>query len=297
MVDLIIDTPGVFARGWFAAIKAEGGPFQDGSQMPESVPPKATELSLRMILTLLDRYSYRIKEHPERMLACWDGKPKRDKGRAHKTPEFHAEANNFRDALKYLFKAPSCLVESAEADDCVATAAYRSSREGNQVVIMSGDKDLQQLAGGNIRYYCLVKKMVLTREHILSRWEGIKRPSQIAIALAIMGDPLDKIPGIRGYGPKKVESLFQAVSGDMNFSEALEAIDHQLPEKHKDAFYESLDLTLLDSEVEGVPEPGKIQLLKPSGMRQLVGEDRVPPDYFRVYEDYQLDGDGDFTDL
>ena len=89
---------------------------------------------------------------------------------------------------------------------------------------------------------------------ILQRWK-IKRPIQLAIALAIQGDSSDNISGIKGWGPKKVEKLFESVTPDMEFEAALSAIVSQIPENKQEEFFESLDLTLLDCDIPGVPSP------------------------------------------
>lgn len=202
--DVIYDANSLYARGWHAA-QAQPDIHLDDS---EGRPIGAILAGLKVVLSLMDDDSNRLPERVDRMLFCWDGKSKTDKGREPKPSAYYEEMDHFKEVMTTLFHAAHAGSASAEADDAVATAAYRSEKQGNTVYVVSGDKDLQQLQGGKIGYFCLNKKTLLSRAAILERWK-VKRPSQIAIALAILGDKLDNIEGINGYGPKKVEKLFE----------------------------------------------------------------------------------------
>jgi DNA polymerase-1 len=161
------------------------------------------------------------------------------------------------EELLAAFRIPCLSHLRYEADDVIATAAF-NLHNSRWVYVVSGDKDLQQLQGGNVVYYCLNNKSVLPRRVITSKW-GVKRPSQVAIALAILGESVDKVPGIKGWGPKKVEKLFAAVTEDMGFDDALSVIERQIPDELLPVFYESLNLTMLNRQVPDVPEPNPIK--------------------------------------
>jgi 5'-3' exonuclease len=249
-VDLVCDGSAVFARAFYAS---QSCPLTDraGKQIA------GIAAGLGIVLSLLDCHSDRIG-NVGRTLFCWDTASKTIKPRREKPTGYDEELARFTSVLTFLFGSAHAIPPAHEADDAVCTAVYRLEKENARpVYVVSSDKDLHQLHGGNIHYYCLHEKAALSRAFILHRWK-VKRPVQIAIALAILGDPGDAVPGIKGWGPKKVEKLFEAVTEDMDFEQALGAIDAQIPADLKSSFYTSLDLTLLDPGVPGVPEPAPL---------------------------------------
>ena len=246
MIDFVFDGNSLFARSWYAAQSS-------GESNPDEY---AVEIAHSLVFGLMDSRNDRIGVKPDRTLFCWDTTQKKDKERTPKPPEYHEAIRSFRKSLTQLIGAAHAKIEGHESDDLVATAAY-SIPESHEVYVISGDKDLQQLQGGNIKYYCLNQKQVLSRMAILSRWK-VKRPSQIALALAIIGDSGDRIPGIKGWGPKKAEKLFEYVDPDMDFKEAMDAITAHMPPKAHQEFMESLELTLLQPDIPDVPEPNVV---------------------------------------
>lgn len=244
MTDMIVDANSLFARSWFAAQRIEPDPAQ------------AIRLAVNTILLLLNPDTNRIGSNFDRLLFCWDGAQKPDKGRSEKPAEYHPTKDILKEVFTAMLGAAHAEHPHYEGDDLVATAVGKS--KADRIYIVSGDKDLMQLqTASHIFYYCLNTKAVLSTAFINQKWY-IKRPSQVAIALAIIGDPVDNIEGVRGWGPKKVQKLFADITPDMDFSTVLEAIDEKIPEDLKPAFYESLEKTILNFDVPGVPEPAPI---------------------------------------
>jgi 5'-3' exonuclease len=272
MVDLVIDSPSLFTRAWHATM----GPG-DGD------PQEAIRSSLITMLLLLDTKRGRLDEKVDRILLCWDGDTRRDKGRGPKPKEFYEARDLFIDMVSLLFSPAHGYSEVHEADDVIATAVENAG--DNLVYIVTGDKDLHQLQDPRVLVYCLNQKSVLSRTAIISRWK-IKQPSQLAIALAILGDKIDGIAGIKGWGPARVAKLFQAVSSDMTFAKALDAIATQIPPQHIDGFWRDLELTLLDHKVPGIPEPAPITLALPEVVDELRFKDFMGY-YCPVYERYE----------
>ncbi len=209
MTDLLIDGPSIYARSYYAAAK------------PEPIVKDVFKFGLTTIIRLLDPASDKLNRRIDRMLIAWDGEHSRDKGRTAKPAIYHETRKLFKDALSVLFDCRHVSSAQFEADDIVATAAAQSNAD--QAIVVSGDKDLQQLHGGKIQYYCLNEKSLLSARAIVGKW-GIKRPSQIAIALAVIGDKSDNIKGIKGWGPVKVAKLFAKVDEKMLFDEALQTV-------------------------------------------------------------------------
>jgi 5'-3' exonuclease len=163
---------------------------------------------------------------------------------------FDEARSKFIEKAEWLLGIPQIIDDQLEADDLVASLVH-SDRVAPKTYVVSGDKDLMQLAGCrgdiDVQYYCLNKKAVLQADDILARW-SIKQPSHVAIALAILGDPGDGIPGIKGWGPVKVAKLFESVTPAMTFEQTVAVIDGQIPVKYKQIFYDCLEHTLLNKD-------------------------------------------------
>jgi len=263
MIDGIFDTPSIFARAWYAAMRVE----------PD--PAAAVEAALVSVAALISPQSRRIEDKMDRLLFCWDGENARDKGRAEKPEHFKASMVVFREMLTEIFGAVHAEHPDFEADDAVATAARHS--DADEVYVISGDKDLTQLQGSNIHYYCLNTKAVLSTSFICRKW-GVKHPSQVAIALAIIGDRVDGIPGIPKWGPVKAKSLFSSVKPHMDFMQAFRVIEAQVPVELREAFYSSLELTLLERDLPGLPPASELTLMPIKEARNL-----EMPDFFQFY--------------
>ena len=267
MMDAIYDGSSVFARAYYAA---------------DTDPEATIPIAVKMVCHQLDAFS-RVGKKADRLLFCWDGEAKRVKPRAPKPPEYAEARRKLSGVIQELFGASQAWPPMAEADDAVATAAFRSESAGNDVVVVSGDKDLQQLLGGRISYWCCNTKDFLDRNLVLEKWR-VKRPAQIAVALAILGDPGDAVPGIKGWGPKKVAKLFESVGVEMDFQSALDAVVAQIPAELQPVFYESLDLTLLDPSVPGVPDPAPVALADPYQSEEVLGD--AYPAFLKTYARY-----------
>ncbi|MBU1627499.1 DNA polymerase I [bacterium] len=96
--------------------------------------------------------------------------------------------------------------EGYEADDIIATIARRCAREGMEVVIVSGDKDMCQLVSDKIKLLDTMKSPELIDEtKVIEKW-GVP-PDKFTELQGLMGDTSDNIPGIPGIGPKTATKL------------------------------------------------------------------------------------------
>jgi len=276
-VDLIWDGNSLFARSWHAAdYPSELSLIKDS----EGKSVGYAIAGLKTILSLINPGSSHIQDIPTRMLFCWDGIAKKNKNRAPKPVGYHEGMQFFQSVIQNIFGSQHAFPEQDEADDAVATAALLSEKEGNTVYVCSGDKDLQQVQGGKIHYYSLNTKSVVSREDILKKW-NVKRPSQISIALAILGDRVDSIPGVPKMGPKAVSKLFENVSKSDNFSRALSIVRNSLTPDQKVYFDTSFECTVL-RDVSNLPVPKTINMSNPADLSQF-GLDRITGEYTSVY--------------
>jgi 5'-3' exonuclease len=97
-----------------------------------------------------------------------------------------------------------------EADDVIATLAVQAQRDGLDVHILSGDKDLMQLITPRetAPYIHMIDPMSMSRvtyDEVLEKW-GVG-PEQLGDVLALAGDSADNVPGVPGIGPKTASIL------------------------------------------------------------------------------------------
>lgn len=94
-----------------------------------------------------------------------------------------------------------------EADDLLATIAKAASERGLEVFICTSDKDCRQLIDDHVKLYSLRKHQEFGREELLQDW-GVK-PEQVIDLQALVGDPVDNVPGVPGIGIKTAAKLLQ----------------------------------------------------------------------------------------
>jgi len=94
-----------------------------------------------------------------------------------------------------------------EADDVAATLARRIESAGGECLIVSNDKDFRQLVTERVSLYRLRGHEIWDAAAVQRDW-GI-RPDQCVDYQALVGDPVDNVPGIRLVGPKLASQLLQ----------------------------------------------------------------------------------------
>ena len=100
---------------------------------------------------------------------------------------------------------PVAMTPGFEADDLIASLTTRLRGQGHEVVIVSGDKDLAQLLEPGVRIYNLAKDDWWDAAGVPDRM-GVKA-CQVIDYLALKGDAVDNIPGVKGVGPKAAAAL------------------------------------------------------------------------------------------
>lgn len=112
-----------------------------------------------------------------------------------------------------------------EADDLIASLAFRAELSGLRAEIVTSDKDLSQMVSPG----CSVLKPALggTFEEmgpaeVSARWGGVA-PWRLRHVLALMGDSVDCIPGVKGIGEKQAIDLVRRFGSVGGVYAALEA--------------------------------------------------------------------------
>ncbi len=95
-------------------------------------------------------------------------------------------------------------VPGFEADDVIATLA-RTAPAGWEVLIVSSDKDLMQLVGGRVVLLDSMKDKRIGPAEVVERFGVL--PEKLLDVRALVGDPSDNIPGVKGIGEKGAAAL------------------------------------------------------------------------------------------
>ena len=105
---------------------------------------------------------------------------------------------------------PLFVVPGVEADDVIGTLARQAEAAGMEAVILTADKDMQQLVSERIRIFDPGKGED-------GKWIGIPEvierfgagPEHVVDALALIGDTADNVPGVRGIGDKTAKTIIE----------------------------------------------------------------------------------------
>jgi DNA polymerase-1 len=131
-----------------------------------------------------------------------------------------------------------------EADDILGTIAKKAAAEGINVYIVTADKDMLQLVDEKIKVYDPIKDRVLDKEYIKERF-GIE-PVRITEVMALTGDAVDNIPGIKGIGEKTAKEL---LSEFKSLEELLNNADRIKKEKLRSLISENADVVRLSKKL------------------------------------------------
>ena len=133
--------------------------------------------------------------------------------------------------------------EGYEADDIIGTIAKRSEKEGLVVSVVSGDRDLLQLATDHIKIRIPKTKRTGTEIEDYNAADVKERyqvtPVQFIDVKALMGDTADNIPGVPGIGEKTATNLIVAYG---SIEEAYAHVDEIKPNRAKENLKEHYDM-------------------------------------------------------
>ncbi|MCD8082006.1 MAG: DNA polymerase I, partial [Clostridiales bacterium] len=145
---------------------------------------------------------------------------------------------------------PILTMEGYEADDILGTVAKRSQAQGIEVSIVSGDRDLLQLADTHIKIR--IPKTVRGSTEVRDYYpEDVKReyqvtPTEFIDVKALMGDQSDNIPGVPSIGEKTATNLIVAYGSIENVYAHLAEVK---PPRAKKALEEHYDMAVMSKEL------------------------------------------------
>lgn len=169
--------------------------------------------------------------------------------RAPAPPEFHEQVPLMKEVLKKM-DIPYLEKEGWEADDILGTLARISEEHGLLVALVSGDRDLLQIATKKTRVIIPKTKAGVTTYEQYDE-DGVKSamgvtPREFIDMKALMGDSSDNIPGLPGVGPKTASQMIQTFGSIENAHAHEEEIT---PNKARTAMKEHYDLAVLSKDL------------------------------------------------
>ena len=164
-----------------------------------------------------------------------------------------------RDATR-AFSLPVIEEAGLEADDLIASYARAASADGWDVTIVSSDKDLMQLVGphengSRVDMLDTMKNLRIFIPEVEEKF-GVT-PDKVGDVLALMGDAVDNVPGIRGIGPKTATKLIQEHGG---LEEALAAAPAMKASKLRESLIEQADMARLSRVLVALKEDAPLPL-------------------------------------
>ncbi len=133
-----------------------------------------------------------------------------------------------------------------EADDLLGTLSRRCEEEGMEVSVISGDRDLLQLATDHVKIRIPKTKQGRTEvedyyaEDVKNRYQVT--PSEFIDLKALMGDSSDNIPGVPGIGEKTATKIITEYHSIEN---AHEHVDEIRPPRASNAMKEHWDMAVM----------------------------------------------------
>jgi DNA polymerase-1 len=227
-------------------------------------------------------------------------------------PEYKAHRSAMPDELRVqldhldeilaAMNIPAIRAEGFEADDALATLS-KQVPDDVELFVVTGDQDAMQLVDGHVKVLRTTRGVSETktygRQEVIDEY-GVT-PEQIPDYKALVGDPSDNIPGVRGIGPKGAASLLQQFGSVAGIYENIDQVSakgtrKKLEEGRESAFL-SLELARMrfdapvefDAEAlrfEGVSPESRDVLLRRYEFRSLeprfaglpvVGSEGLPP--------------------
>jgi len=168
-------------------------------------------------------------------------------------------------------------LDGYEADDVIGTLARQGVEAGINVVIVSGDKDFQQLVRPGV---WLLNPGRGGPASVEESWVSVENgsdrlgvpPAHVTDYLALVGDTSDNVPGVKGIGEKTAQELVAAFGSLENILAHAQEITKKRP---REALEMYRDEALLSKELVTIRDDLEIDLDLPTLRIQPVDNDRL----------------------
>lgn len=138
-------------------------------------------------------------------------------------------------------------MEGFEADDILGTVSRQCAAAGFDVSILSGDRDLLQLATEHIKIRIPKTKMTGTEIEDYCEKDVIARykvtPAEFIDMKALMGDASDNIPGVPGIGEKTAEKIIVEYHSIENAYAHVESLKPKRASENLKTYYEQAQMS------------------------------------------------------
>jgi DNA polymerase I len=147
-----------------------------------------------------------------------------------------------------------------EADDVIGTIARVAGETCDEILIVTGDSDLLQLADGKAQIL-LPGRPRFSDFRLFDRDGVIKRygfePERIPEFKALVGDSSDNIPGVPGVGEKTAKNLMELYA---SLEELQQHLDDVKPPRAQNSLKENFDVALQGRELATIVRDVEIDL-------------------------------------
>lgn len=217
------------------------------------------------------------------------------KGGRQKTPPELSEQFPYIRQLLDAYHIKRYELDNYEADDIIGTLSRQADEEDFETIIITGDRDLTQLATDNVTIY-YTKKGVTDVDHytpkfIAEKYNGLV-PKQIIDMKGLMGDTSDNIPGVAGVGEKtaiKLLNQFESVEG------VYEHIEEVTAKKLKEKLINSKDDALMSKDLATINVHSPIEVSLEDTKLTLQDDTTKKIELFKKLEFKQLLADIDIS--
>lgn len=207
------------------------------------------------------------EEKPDRIMVAFDRKAKTFRHalyngykatRTGMPDDLAAQLQPAKDLLSAL-RITIAEQDGLEADDILGMISRRCKDQGDQCVIVSGDRDVLQLINEKVSVKLLTNKedILFNKEKVMEKY-GLS-PEQLIDLKALMGDSSDNIPGVKGVGEKTALSLlsqYQTLDGVFENADKIKGALGEKIRGGKDRAYlsKTLGTILLDGDFPLQPD-------------------------------------------
>jgi DNA polymerase I len=251
----LVDAMGFIFRAYFAPMGRLNS--------PAGIPTKVPYLFSNMLRKL-------AKEHaPDYLAVVFDTKEPTfrdklfDKYKAQRPPM----PDDLAVQLPYVrrmceaMRLPILEFHGFEADDVIGTLARQAEKKNLAVSIVTSDKDMMQLVGGNVHVLRPGagpdKTDLVVDAAKVEEIMGVP-PEKVADVMALMGDSIDNIPGAKGIGEKGAKELIR------RFGSAEKALDRAKEvegKRYREALENSRDAVLMSKQLAVIDTKAPVKLV------------------------------------
>lgn len=244
---MLVDGMALLFRGFYAS------PVMRTSQ---GVPTNAIFQWIKYFHDAIQTFS------PTHVVCCWDMGAKTFRSelydsykanRGEPPEDLIPQFELIKEVVEESFSIPNVGVVGYEADDVIGTLAKRYSKD-MEVLVLTGDHDSLQLVDDQVKVAIMKKGMGNYKVYcplVLEEEKGIT-PTQFIDVKAIMGDPSDNVPGVKGIGEVgalKLIKQYQSIQGVLENLEGLSASIRKKLEASMDMLHLSKDLVTIRCDV------------------------------------------------